>query len=177
VDGGRAYTGLACDVTDTDSVESALSALAQRQQQPSGCDAAGGGAAARCERGVVPRVVVNAAGVNHDGLLVKASDEEVWEMMQTNLLGPLRGVCDHSHTRHTQQRFLSLPLSLSLSLSLSFSHGIHDTHTQRTRARAHCSLAWDRGGDAACVVVCARSVPCGGPPDAAAARPRWLVRA
>jgi NAD(P)-dependent dehydrogenase (short-subunit alcohol dehydrogenase family) len=143
VDGGRAYTGLACDVTDTDSVESALSALAQRQQQPSGCDAAGGGAAARCERGVVPRVVVNAAGVNHDGLLVKASDEEVWEMMQTNLLGPLRGVCDHSHTRHTrhtQQRFLSLPLSLPLSLSLSLSLSLflsrHTRHTHTTHARA-----------------------------------------
>jgi hypothetical protein len=90
---------------------------------------------------VVPRVVVNAAGVNHDGLLVKASDEEVWEMMQTNLLGPLRGVCDHSHTRHTrhtQQRFLSLPLSLPLSLSLSLSLFLsrHTRHTHTTHARA-----------------------------------------
>lgn len=40
--------------------------------------------------GGVPHVLVNAAGVSYDALLLKATDEHIEETIGTNLLGPLR---------------------------------------------------------------------------------------
>lgn len=64
------HIGVQCDVSCTASVDEAVRL------------AVGWGGA--------PHVLVNAAGVSHDALLLKATDEHIDETIGTNLLGPLR---------------------------------------------------------------------------------------
>ena len=68
--GERSHIGVQCDVRCTASVDETVRL------------AVGWGGA--------PQVLVNAAGVSHDALLLKATDEHIDETIGTNLLGPLR---------------------------------------------------------------------------------------
>lgn len=53
--------------------------------------------------GAIPTAVVNAAGVNIDSLLLKASDDNVQDMISTNLLGSI-WVCRESVKQMVQKR-------------------------------------------------------------------------
>jgi 3-oxoacyl-[acyl-carrier protein] reductase len=68
--GDSSHIGVQCDVSCTASIDEAVRL------------AVGWGGA--------PHVLVNAAGVSHDALLLKATDEQIDETIGTNLLGPLR---------------------------------------------------------------------------------------
>lgn len=68
--GENAHLGAQCDVSNTASVDAAVRLAVSW-----------GGA---------PHVLVNAAGVSHDALLLKATDDEIDATVGTNLLGPLR---------------------------------------------------------------------------------------
>ena len=68
--GESSHFGAQCDVSSTASVDEAV----KRAVRWAGA----------------PHVLVNAAGVSHDALLLKATDEHIEETIGTNLLGPLR---------------------------------------------------------------------------------------
>lgn len=68
--GESSHIGAQCDVSCTASVDEAVRLAV-----------AWGGA---------PHVLVNAAGVSYDALLLKATDKEIDETMGTNLIGPVR---------------------------------------------------------------------------------------
>ena len=65
------HLGAECDVSDTASVDAAMKAAVSW----GGC---------------APTALINAAGVSHDALLLKATDEQIDATLGTNLLGPLR---------------------------------------------------------------------------------------
>ncbi len=56
-----------------------------------------------------PSILINAAGVNHDGLLVRSSIEKIHDTIQTNLLGSIhlcKTVCRNMMRERNGSKFI-----------------------------------------------------------------------